>query len=445
MNRFVALLLALVAGFWFAVYRTRAARDGSAESPEATSDALNAKGFSDYRTQQPGATHKISVEDLPAPFSTKSVDNGPDEVSRPRDAWPKAPAGFKVDLYASGLDNPRLIRTAPNGDIFLAESHPGRIRVLRGISDKGEAQKSDIFATGLRQPFGIAFYPPGPDPKWVYVGNTDSVVRFPYRRGDMKASAASQKIADLPAGGLLRGGGHWTRDIAFSNDGKKMYVSIGSYSNADDTDNNRTEHNRADVLEFNPDGTSARVYAFGIRNAVGIAVHPATGELWGSVNERDGLGDNLVPDYITHIQNGGFYGWPWYYMGKNQDPRLKDKHPDLRARVITPDVLVQPHNASLEMTFYDGRQFPDAYKGDIFAAEHGSWNKRIRTGYEVVRVPLHGRGRATGEYEDFLTGFVTADGNVWGRPVGVAVGPDGSLMVSDDGSNSIWRVSYRGN
>jgi len=445
MNRFVALLLALVAGFWFAVYRTRAARDGSAESPEATSDALNAKGFSDYRTQQPGATHKISVEDLPAPFSTKSVDNGPDEVSRPRDAWPKAPAGFKVDLYASGLDNPRLIRTAPNGDIFLAESHPGRIRVLRGISDKGEAQKSDIFATGLRQPFGIAFYPPGPDPKWVYVGNTDSVVRFPYRRGDMKASAASQKIADLPAGGLLRGGGHWTRDIAFANDGKKMYVSIGSYSNADDTDNNRTEHNRADVLEFNPDGTSARVYAFGIRNAVGIAVHPATDELWGSVNERDGLGDNLVPDYITHIQNGGFYGWPWYYMGKNQDPRLKDKHPDLRARVITPDVLVQPHNASLEMTFYDGRQFPDAYKGDIFAAEHGSWNKRIRTGYEVVRVPLHGRGRATGEYEDFLTGFVTADGNVWGRPVGVAVGPDGSLMVSDDGSNSIWRVSYRGN
>jgi len=445
MNRFVALLLALVAGFWFAVYRTRAARDGSADSPEATSDASNAKGFSDYRTQQPGATHKISVEDLPGPFSTKSVDNGPDEVSRPRDAWPKAPAGFKVDLYASGLDNPRLIRTAPNGDIFLAESHPGRIRVLRGISDKGEAQKSDIFATGLRQPFGIAFYPPGPDPKWVYVGNTDSVVRFPYRRGDMKASAASQKIADLPAGGLLRGGGHWTRDIAFSNDGKKMYVSIGSYSNADDTDNNRTEHNRADVLEFNPDGTSARVYAFGIRNAVGIAVHPATDELWGSVNERDGLGDNLVPDYITHIQNGGFYGWPWYYMGKNQDPRLKDKHPDLRARVITPDVLVQPHNASLEMTFYDGRQFPDAYKGDIFAAEHGSWNKRIRTGYEVVRVPLHGRGRATGEYEDFLTGFVTADGNVWGRPVGVAVGPDGSLMVSDDGSNSIWRVSYRGN
>jgi len=445
MNRFVALLLALVAGFWFAVYRTRAARDGSAESPEATSDALNAKGFSDYRTQQPGATHKISVEDLPGPFSTKSVDNGPDEVSRPRDAWPKAPAGFKVDLYASGLDNPRLIRTAPNGDIFLAESHPGRIRVLRGISAKGEAQKSDIFTTGLRQPFGIAFYPPGPDPKWVYVGNTDSVVRFPYRRGDMKASAASQKIADLPAGGLLRGGGHWTRDIAFSNDGKKMYVSIGSYSNADDTDNNRTEHNRADVLEFNPDGTSARVYAFGIRNAVGIAVHPATDELWGSVNERDGLGDNLVPDYITHIQNGGFYGWPWYYMGKNQDPRLKDKHPDLRARVITPDVLVQPHNASLEMTFYDGRQFPDAYKGDIFAAEHGSWNKRIRTGYEVVRVPLHGQGRATGEYEDFLTGFVTADGNVWGRPVGVAVGPDGSLMVSDDGSNSIWRVSYRGN
>ena len=241
----------------------------------------------------------------------------------------------------------------------------------------------------------------------------------------MKARGASQKIVDLPAGGLLRGGGHWTRDIAFSNDGKKMFVSIGSYSNADDTDNNRTEHNRADVLEFNPDGTGARIYASGIRNAVGIAVHPHTGELWGSVNERDGLGDNLVPDYITHIQEGGFYGWPWYYMGKNQDPRLKDKHPDLRATVITPDVLLQPHNASLEMTFYTGKQFPNSYEGDIFAAEHGSWNKRVRTGYEVVRVPLHHEGHATGEYEDFLTGFVTPQGDVWGRPVGVTVAPAG--------------------
>jgi len=221
-----------------------------------------------------------------------------------------------------------------------------------------------------------------------------------------------------------------------------MYVSVGSYSNADDTDNNRTEYHRADILEFNPDGSGVRVYASGIRNAVGIAIHPQTGELWASVNERDDLGDNLPPDYITHVQDGGFYGWPWYYIGGHQDPRLRDKHPDLRARAITPDVLLQPHNASLEMTFYDGKQFPNEYEGDAFAAEPGSWNKQVRTGYELIRVALHHQGRATGEYEDFLTGFVTPDGRVWGRPVGVTVAADGSLLVSDDGTNSIWRIRY---
>jgi glucose/arabinose dehydrogenase len=444
MSRFLTVLLVLVAALGYVVYRSRQRDAASAVEPVEASAASNANVFSDFRTQQPGTVHKILVSDLPAPFSTKSVDNGADEVARPRDAWPKAPAGFKVELYMSGLDNPRLIRSAPNGDIFIAESHPGRIRVLRGISENGQAEHNEVFATGLRQPFGIAFFPPGSDPQWVYVGNTDSVVRYRYQRGEMKSRDAAQKVVDLPAGGLLRGGGHWTRDIAFSNDGKKMYVSIGSYSNADDTDNNRTEYHRADILEFNPEGTDARVYASGIRNAVGIATDPKTGQLWASVNERDDLGDNLVPDYITHVEEGGFYGWPWYYMGKNQDPRLKDKHPDLKARVITPDVLVQPHNASLEMTFYTGDQFPQDYRGDVFAAEHGSWNKRVRTGYEVVRVPLHQQGHASGEYEDFLTGFVTPEGNVWGRPVGVAVGLDGSLFVSDDGSNSIWRVSYPG-
>jgi glucose/arabinose dehydrogenase len=443
MSRFNLILLIAIFVAIAVFYRSR--RSSFADQSEQmvlASAASDANVFSDYRMQQPGTTHKIQVSDLPRPFSTKSVDNGADEVARPKDAWPKAPAGFKVDLYIDGLDNPRLIRTAPNGDLFLAESHPGRIRVLRGVSERGQAERNEVFATGLRQPFGIAFYPPGPDPQWVYVGNTDSVVRYAYQRGDMKARSGSEKVVDLPAGGLLRGGGHWTRDIAFSNDGKKMYVSIGSYSNADDTDNNKTEYHRADILEFNPDGTGARVYASGIRNAVGIAMHPQTGQLWASVNERDGLGDNLVPDYITHIEEGGFYGWPWYYMGKNQDPRLKDKHPDLKERVITPDVLVQPHNASLEMVFYTGKQFPQEYAGDIFAAQHGSWNKRVRTGYEVVRVPLHQQARATGEYEDFLTGFVSSNGSVWGRPVGVAVGSDGSLLVSDDGSNSIWRVSY---
>ena len=400
--------------------------------------------FSDYRQQQPGVKHRITVGDLPEPFATDSVYNGPDLVSRPADAWPKAPAGFRVELYAGGLDNPRLMRTAPNGDLFLAESHSGQIIVFRGVSSQGKALQNAVFAKGLKQPFGIAFYPPGSDPQWVYVGNTDSVVRFPYQRGDLRARGDAQKIADLPGGGFVRGGGHWTRDIAFSRDGKKMWVSVGSYSNADDTDGNRSELERADILQFSPDGSGRRVFASGIRNAVGIATSSQTGELWASVNERDGLGDNLPPDYITHVEEGGFYGWPWYYMGGHQDPRLKDKHPDLRTRAIVPDILLQPHNASLEMTFYQGQQFPKDYAGDIFAAEHGSWNKRVRTGYEVIRVPLQQQGRAPGGYEDFLTGFVTPEGNVWGRPVGVTVAADGSLMVSDDGSNSIWRVSYVG-
>ena len=400
--------------------------------------------FTDYHGQKPGTVHKITPQDLPQPYATESAVNGPSLVPRPADAWPQALPGFKVELYASQLENPRLLRTAPNGDLFLAESRPGRIKVFRGVRQDGTPEKMEVFATELKQPFGIAFFPSGPNPKYVYVGNTDSVVRFPYENGDLKARGPQEVVVPhLPAGGLLRGGGHWTRDIAFSLDGKKMYVSVGSFSNVDDTDNNPMEFHRANILEANPDGTGLRVYAWGIRNAVGIAVNLRTGELWGSVNERDGLGDNLPPDYITHIQDGGFYVWPWYYIGGNQDPRHRGKHPELKDKVIIPDVLVQPHNASLEMTFYEGQQFPTEYRGDIFASEHGSWNRAVRTGYEVIRVPLK-KGRATGEYEDFLTGFVTPNGQVWGRPVGVAVAKDGSLMVSDDGSNSIWRVSYVG-
>jgi glucose/arabinose dehydrogenase len=398
--------------------------------------------FTDYRQEQPGAKHKITVGDLPAPFSTPSADNRAKIVPRPADAWPKALPGFTVTQFATGLQNPRLIRSAPNGDLFVAESEPGQIRVLRGITADGKAQTMGVFATGLSQPFGIAFYPPGADPQFIYVGNTGSVVRFPYRNGDLKARGPVQTIVpDIPSGGRLTGGGHWTRDIAFSPDGRKMFVSVGSHSNIDDSDNNPQEFHRADILEFNPDGTGSRVYAYGIRNPVGLAINPTTGELWASVNERDGLGDNLVPDYITHVQPGGFYGWPWFYMGGHQDPRLKGKHPELGSKVITPDVLLQPHNASLEITFYEGAQFPAEYKGDVFAAEHGSWNKAVRTGYEVIRVPLKG-GHASGAYEDFLTGFATAAGEVWGRPVGVAVARDGSLIVTDDGSNSVWRVAY---
>jgi glucose/arabinose dehydrogenase len=403
--------------------------------------AKSSSVFTDFRSELPGAGHHITLQDLPQPFSTPSADTPSQVIKRPANAWPTAPAGFSVQLYATGLDNPRLLRAAPNGDVFLAESDPGNVKVLRGINPNGSAQQVENFATGLDKPFGIAFYPPGPDPQWVYVANTASVVRFPYHNGDLTARGPSQKICDLPGGGRLRGGGHWTRDIAFSLDGKTMYVSVGSHSNDDDSDTHPEEKDRADILQFNPDGSAQKILASGIRNAVGIAVNPASGELWASVNERDELGDNLVPDYITHIQPNGFYGWPWWYMGGVQDPRHKGQHPELKDKVITPDVLIQPHNASLEMLFYQGGQFPRSYRGDIFAAEHGSWNRNRRTGYEVIRVPMHGGTRAQGSYEDFLTGFVTPDGKPWGRPVGVATAADGSLLVSDDGGQVVWRVS----
>ena len=399
--------------------------------------------FSGYPTEKPGNVHHITANELPKPYATPGVDNGADLISRPQNAWPEAPAGFKVTQYTTGLNQPRLIRTAPNGDLFVAISYSNKIMVFRGVSPDGKPQKIATYADNLSQPFGIRFYPAGPNPKYVYIGNTDSVVRFPYKNGDMVATGKPEHIADLPGGGKLRGGGHWTRDIAFTPDGKHMLVSVGSHSNVDDPDTHPAEFHRADVLEFTPEGKFIKVYASGIRNCVGEAIQPGTGDLWCSTNERDMLGDNLVPDYITHIQEGGFYGWPWWYMGGHQDPRLEGKHPELQSKVITPDVLLQPHFASLEMLFYEGKQFPEKYDGNIFAAEHGSWNRSTRSGYEVVMAPLKD-GKATGSFEDFLTGFVTPDGKVWGRPVGVTVAKDGSLFVTDDGSGSIWQVKYVG-
>jgi len=424
--------------------------------------------FADYTQQQPGVRRKITVADLPEPKPSESIDNGPVVVNRPAGAWPIAPAGFKVQLYAGGdaatpmqrSENnkethpptsgtfvmPRIIRTAPNGDLFVADSQAGSILVLRGVTAAGKAATISTYATGLDHPFGIAFYPSGAKPKWIYVGNATTVVRFAYNSGDLQATSGPQTVvASIPGYAQLRGGGHWTRDVVFSADGKYLLVSVGSGSNVDDPDTHPNEFHRADVLEFTPEGQFVEVYAYGLRNCVGEAINPITGQLWCSTNERDGLGNNLVPDYVTSVKEGGFYGWPWYYMGGHQDPRLIGTHPELKSKVITPDVLVQPHMASLEMTFYPTAKstFPAQYDGDGFAAEHGSWNRAHRGGYEVIRIPME-KGKATGEYEDFLTGFVTKDGKVWGRPVGVAAGHDGALYVTDDGSRSVWRVSYAG-
>ncbi len=397
--------------------------------------------FSDWKQQNPGVMHHITAKDLPPPKEAESGFYGPKMVARPAGAMPKTMPGFTVTEYASGFQNPRWIKKAPNGDLFIAEMEPGRIKVLHGVGADGKAQSVETFATGLTKPFGIAFYPIGPNPKYVYVGETNALVRFPYQNGDLKARGPKEKIAVLP--GNEKGGGHSTRAIDFSPDGKKIYVGVGSLSNIDDPDTNPLEKDRADVLEFAPDGSGKKVYASGVRNCAGLAVQPKTGEVWCSTNERDGLGNDLVPDYITHVQEGGFYGWPWFYTGGNQDPRHKDKHPELKDKVIVPDVLLQPHNASIQLTFYDGKMFPSEYQGNIFASEHGSWNRASRTGYEVIRVPMKD-GKATGEYQDFLTGFVVSDTEVWGRPAGIAVAQDGALIVSDDGSNTVWRIASSG-
>lgn len=406
---------------------------------------------------KPGTLRKITVADLPKPHATESATTPQRIIPRPAGAWPQAPAGFSVGLHASGLDRPRLIRVAPNGDVFVMESRAGQIQVLRGLAADGKARQQSLFATGLRFAYGMVFYPLGDNPQWLYVGNTDSVVRYPYRAGDLKARGQPETvIKTLPAAGrrddvetALATGmpppdhGHWTRDLAFSLDGKQLFVAVGSASNNDDPDTHPEEDRRAAILEYTPDGMFVRIYASGIRNPSGIAVSPATGQLWCSVNERDGLGDDLVPDYVTHVEPGGFYGWPYYYLGGNPDPGHLGKHPELKDKVIVPDVLLQSHTASLQVEFYTGTQFPPEYRGEIFASQHGSWNRSIRSGYEVVRVQTKD-GKATGVFEDFLTGFLTSSGDVWGRPVGVDTAKDGSLLVSDDGSGSIWRVSYTG-
>jgi glucose/arabinose dehydrogenase len=411
--------------------------------------------FGDWRADKPGITRLIKPEDLPPPGATSSAANFPRVTPRPAKAVPQVPAGFKIELFAEGLSGPRLMRVAPNGDIFIAETGPGRIRVLRAADGESKPSVNEIYATGLSQPFGIAFFPNGNDPQWLYVANTDSVVRFPYKAGDIKALGKPETVvAELP-----HGSGHSTRDIVFTNDGKRMLVSVGSVSNDAEGMGSPagglpswigqhplgaswgSEADRADVLAFDPEGKGLSVFAGGIRNCVGLAVHPATGDLFCSTNERDGLGDNLVPDYVTRVREGAFYGWPWFYIGDNEDPRHKGERPDLKGKMTVPDVLLQAHSASLGLTFYNAGMFPAEYRGDGFAAEHGSWNRSKRTGYKVIRIRLE-NGVPTGEYQDFVTGFVIDDSRVWGRPVGVAVAHDGALLVSEDGSGTIWRVTH---
>ena len=416
----------------------------------------------DWHHAAPGVAHHLTLADLPAPYATHSSGNGPRVVPAPAGAALSVPAGFSVKLFARGFINPRIICVAPNGDIFVAETAANRVRVLRAAEGADSPRQNQIFAEGLDRPFGIAFYPPGKNPQWMYVANNNSVVRIPYHNGDLTAEGKYQIIVPQ----LTQShGGHSTRDVAFSRDGKRMFISVGSSSNIADTMEKKSvadaqaweathglgagwgpEENRADILVTDPEGhTPLHTYATGIRNGVGIAVNPTTGQLWSSTNERDGLGDDLVPDYITHVREGGYYGWPWYYLGNHEEPRHAGERPDLAGKAIVPDVLLQAHSASLEMCFYPvtatgPAAFPADYHGDAFAAFHGSWNRSSRTGYKVVRVRLK-NGVATGEYDDFLTGFVVDEHSVWGRPVGVAVARDGALLVGEDGGGTIWRVA----
>lgn len=429
--------------------------------------------FGDWKTDRPGVRRLILPKDLPEPYATGAAASRAVLSPLPAGTGPQLPVGFKAELLLDKLNTPRVVRVAPDGTIFVAESGgrddfaisedaefitgKGSIRAIR--IKNGSGVESAKFASNLARPYGIAFWPVGPNPQYVYVGETNRVVRYPYKAGSLIASGPMEVVVPkIPT--TQRG--HWTRDLAFSPDGKTLYIAVGSSTNIADgmpaepeggLDNWKknkplgaawkAEENRADVLTVDPDGKNLKVFATGLRNCAGMTVQPTTGALWCVTNERDGLGDNLPPDYATHVQAGAFYGWPWYYIGNHEEPSLKGKRPDLASHVTVPDVLFQPHSAPLNITFYQGSQFPAAYKGDAFVAMHGSWNRDKRTGYKLVRLPMKD-GKATGEYEDFLTGFVDGQGGVLGRPVGITVAADGSLLFTEDGNNSLWRISYTG-
>ena len=366
---------------------------------------------------------------LPAPFATTSAFKNPWWVKPPRGFLPTVPAGFHVNIFAKEFERVRFLVTAPNGDLFVADTGAGKVLVLRDPQHTGGASQREVFAEDLKLPFGIAFRD-----DYVYVGNTGEVVRFRYDKITSKRLGEAEHILDLPSGG-----GHFTRTLAFSNDGQHLYISVGSSGNLEIEKDQR----RAAILVCDPDGKNARIYASGLRNSVGLAVEPFTGAVWSAVNERDALGDDLPPDYLTSVKDGGFYGWPYSYIGDNVDPRVQPQRPDLVAKAIIPDVLLGAHVAPLQFTFYTGEQFPESYRGGAFVAEHGSWNRASRAGYQVVFVGFKD-GKAAVDPVPFLTGFVPTPGGlrVNGRPVGVAVASDGALLVSDDGANVIYRISY---
>lgn len=418
--------------------------------------------FGDWKQDKPGIERRFAPSDIPPPKTDTDKEkpdlNNHPNVIHPTSATPSAPPGFAVQLYASGLNRPRNIRIAPNGDVFVAESGAGRLLVFSATADQAGQVTPAVFAEGLTKPFGIAFYPAGPNPQWVYVAEPGRIMRFGYKTGATKAGSGPEIIIDhLPSEH------HWTRDLAVAPDGQHLLVSIGSGSNVGgDTMPSISadqlhafiagnplgaawggEAGRAQIRIFDPQGKTNETYATGIRNCVSMAIEPRSGNPWCVVNERDGLGDNTPPEYATHVRAGSFYGWPWFYIGDHQDPRWPDARPDLKGSVTVPDVLLQAHTAPLGISFYTSTQFPAEYRGDAFITMHGSWDRTVRSGYKVVRMRMQ-NGQPTGVVEDFLTGFVIDDTSVWGRPVGVAVAKDGALLVSEDGSNTIWRVTWKG-
>lgn len=397
---------------------------------------------------------------LPAPDTTASKNKFSKVIGWPEGKTPVAPAGFMVTKFAENLKSPRNIYIAPNGDILVVLSNSERTvaeKVVNKITGKSKAEvagksantvvllrdsnkdgKPDLqtnFLSGLSQPYGVLIIGDS-----FYVANTDGILKYPYKTGDVKIKGTATKILSLPAGGYNN---HWTRNLIANKDNSKIYVSVGSGSNVGEN-GMENELRRANILEINPDGSSEIIYASGLRNPVGMAWAPGTNTLWTAVNERDELGDDLVPDYITSVKKGGFYGWPYAYFGKNEDPRMKGLKPELVAKTIVPDVPVGSHTASLGLAFYTGNKFPAQYSGAAFIGQHGSWNRSVLAGYKVVFVPFK-NGKPIGGIQDFLTGFIADEGKgeVYGRPVGVAVATDGALLVADDVSSTIWRVAVK--